>query len=107
MTTKNYQITWSPQANNDLQNIHFYIKYYLKETNIADNLIKKLLNSILDLSYFPEKYKRIIYPHNETRNIRKMSVNNYIVIYEVNKTLGQIFILHIFSSSQNYLNKLY
>lgn len=40
MTTKNYQITWSPQANNDLQNIHFYIKYYLKETNIADNLIK-------------------------------------------------------------------
>ena len=69
MTSKNYQITWSPQIHNDLQNIHFYIKYYLKEINIADNLIKKLLNSILDLSYFPEKYKRIIYPHNETRNI--------------------------------------
>ncbi len=81
---KNYKITWSPKAYKDLQNIHFYIEYYFKEKNIANNIVKKLLNSILDLSYLPEKYVKIQNFTNKTKNIRKMLVNNYTVIYEVN-----------------------
>lgn len=106
MSMKKYKITWSPKAHNDLQNIHFYIKYYLKEKTTANNVVKKLLNSISNLSYSPEKYIKIQYFDNKKKNIRKMLVDNYLVIYEVNNKFEQVFILHIFHCSQNYFNLL-
>lgn len=104
--TNKYNITWSPKAYRDLENIYTYIKYYLKEKSTADNVVKKILNSISNLSYFPEKYLRIENIGTIGRNIRKMPVSNYIIIYEINNTSRQIFILHIFHNSQNYINKL-
>lgn len=104
--TNEYNITWSPKAYNELQNIHTYIKYYLKAKITADNLVKKILDSISNLSYFPEKYLRIKNIDIIERNIRKMPVSNYIIIYEIDNTSRQIFILHIFHNSQNYINKL-
>lgn len=81
---KKYKIIWSPKAKQDLQNIHFYIKYYLKEENTANNIIKKILNLISDLCYLPEKYMKIQSSKYKNENIRKMPVGNYIVIYKVN-----------------------
>lgn len=88
---KKYKITWSPKAHKDLLNIHFYIEYYLKEKNTADNMIKKLLNSVLDLNYLPEKYMKIQNFDDQTKNIRKMPVNNYTVIYEVHNNTRTSF----------------
>lgn len=81
---KKYKIIWSPKAYKDLENIHYYIEYYLKEKNIANNIVKKILDSIANLSYLPEKYIKIQYLEDETKNMRKMKVDNYIVIYEIN-----------------------
>lgn len=80
---KKYKITWSPNANKDLENIHFYIEYYLQEKNTANNVVKKLLKSILNLSYSPEKYVKIQDFDDKTKNIRRMPVDNYSIIYEV------------------------
>ena len=79
----NYQIIWSPKAYKDLQNIYTYITQNLKEKNIANNLIKKLLNSISSLNYLPERYVRILYPISNNKNLRKFTIDNYIVVYEV------------------------
>ena len=99
-----YKIIWSPNAKEELEGIHFYIKYYLKEKNIADKIVKNILNQVLNLQYSPERYSRILY--NKNRNIRRLLVKKYVIIYEVDNNTGQVFILHIFHSSQNYLNKI-
>ena len=78
-----YKIIWSPKAYDDLQNIHAYITYKLKEKHIANNVIKKILNSIASLNYLPEKYIRIYKSDPKAKNWRKLAIDNYIVIYEV------------------------
>lgn len=81
---KKYKIIWSPHARDDLRNIKYYIKNYLKEKNTANNVVKRILNSILDLSYLPEKHVKVQIFNEKTNNIRKMPITNYLVIYEVN-----------------------
>ena len=68
-----------------MQNIHFYIEYYFKENNIAGKIVNKILNAISNLSYLPEKYVKLEDWKDKTKNVRKMRVNNYIIIYEVDK----------------------
>ena len=82
---KIYKIIWSPKARNDLQNIHFYIEYYFKEKSIAKKIVNRILNYISNLSYLPEKYVKLEDWKDKTKNVRKMKVNNYIIIYEVDK----------------------
>jgi len=80
-----YRIIWSPEAKEELDNIHFYIEHYIKEKNLADNIIRKLLTTISNLNYLPEKFEKIQIFKNKTKNVRKMIVNNYVVIYEIQK----------------------
>lgn len=79
-----YRIIWSPKSIQDLNNIYFYICYNLTKPQIAKNITKIILNSINTLSYLPERYVKI---HNisTNKNIRKLIIHNYIVIYEVDK----------------------
>lgn len=83
-----------------------YLKYTLDEELIANRLYKKVIKEISSLNFMPERYSKINITYNKTRNLRKVLIDNYIVIYEVNNNTGQVFILHIFHSSQDYLSKL-
>ena len=61
----------------------------------------KIKNTISNLFYFPEQYPKI---ENDTSdNIRKIVIDNYIIIYQVKKDARQVFLLHIFHYKQNYL----
>lgn len=104
--TNKYKIIWSPKSYKDLQNIYDHIAYYFKEKRIANNMTKKILNSILSLEYYPERYTSIVNYKDKIKKLRKLVVNKYVVIYEVNNNTRQVFILHIFHCNQNYLNKL-
>ena len=92
----NYKIIWSPKAYDDLQNIYTYIAYHLKEKHIANNLIKKILNSISNLNYLPERYIKLYKSNPKAKNLRKLQVNNYVVIYEVkHNTRANIYFTYI------------
>ena len=82
---RKYKIIWSPNAYKDLQNIYSYIKYCLKEKNIANKTVQKILYSISSLNYFPERYIKLKSSKFEIRNIRKMYTYKYNIIYEVNE----------------------
>ena len=90
----------------ELSNIIHYLKHELKELLIAKEFYDLVIKRTLTLSFMPERHSRIYSFNNISRNLRKIYIGNYIVIYEVNNDLKKVFLLHIFHNSQNYFNKL-
>lgn len=86
-----YKITWSPHTKEELNKIYSYISYYLQEPNIANNLLKKILCSISSLEYFPERYLKIYNYKSKSKNLHRLLVNKYIIIYEVNNSTRTSF----------------
>ena len=100
------KFTARPSANfkEELKNIIYHIRVRLKEPLVTEKLYNNVVKKIYSLTFMPERYARIYNSKDKTRNIRKLPVNNYLIIYEINKNTGQVFILHIFHCSQDYFN---
>ena len=96
LTTSNFEI--------EFQKIFYYINFNLKEPLVARKFYSKIISSITSLNYFPERYPKFSDFKNHDSNIRKLIVDKYIIIYQVKNDSRQIFILHIFHCSQNYLS---
>jgi len=77
-----YSINITPTFANELEGIYKYMVDNLKAPNIADKFNKKVKNSIFNLTYFPERFSKILISNKD--NLRKIIVDNYIIIYEVN-----------------------
>lgn len=67
----------------ELSNIIHYIKDTLKAPIIADNLYENILQKISSLNFMPERYTKISDYKIKNKKLRKLIVNNYVVIYEV------------------------
>lgn len=79
---KKYNIIWSQEFKEELESIYNYICNKLKEKDIADNLYNQIINQIFSLKYYRERYQRLTIEKYE--NIRRLIVNNYIIIYKIN-----------------------
>ena len=79
-------------------------KYNIKTTKAFEEELLDIYSYIVE--YLPERYSRIFKSKFKNRNLRKLLINNFVIIYEVRNDTYQIFILHIFNKYQNYLNKL-
>lgn len=102
-----YLIVGSESFEFELQKIYNYTLFYLKEPTIAKNLYYKIITSLYSLQSFPERYPKLTnYSSQKNLNIRKLLIENYIILYEVDNILNQVYILHIFHGTQNYLNLL-
>lgn len=101
-----YTILPTASFKKELNEIVYYLKNKLEEPKIAKRFYKNVIKNMNSLSFMPERYKRIEEVYNRKKNLRRMLVNNYVIIYEVKKDISQVFILHIFHGSQNYLEKL-
>lgn len=83
--TLNNNFTVFPTATfkKEFLNIFNYIKYNLKEPLTADRFYKTVLQEISTLNFMPERYIRIFYPGSKNKNLRKFTIDNYVIIYEV------------------------
>lgn len=82
---KKYKIIWSKMFKLELKKIYNYILLNFNEPLIAQNFYSNIITSLYSLTAFPERYPNIIYYQNRKKlNIRKLFVENYIIIYEVN-----------------------
>lgn len=92
MSTKKYKIIKTDTFTLELDNIISYIFFNLKEPNIAKRKYKKINQKIHTLEQSPERCPLV---HGCKGNIRKLIVNNYIVIYETKKdTRANIYITY-------------
>ena len=98
-----YIIKITPSFEEELKSIYTYIELKLKEPNTAKILFNKIINKIYSLETYPERYIKVSINSDKTRNIRKLIFEKYVIIYEIDNQNGQIFILHIFHNTQNYL----
>lgn len=80
---KQYQIKQTPMFEQELEDIYRYLTIKLKEPNIAINFYKKVMKKIYSLKCLPERYARIYDFRNKSRDLRKLFINDYIVIYEI------------------------
>ncbi len=100
----NYSVYLTESFEEEFRNIIFYIHSILKEPIISQKIYIKILNHLYSLNTFPERYPRI--ENLKNLNIRKLHIDNYIVIYEIANNSKEIFVLHIFHYNQNYFNIL-
>lgn len=76
-----YTINLTPTFAKELDKIYKYMVYNLKIPNTANKFNKKIKKSIFSLTCFPERFSKILISNNN--NLRKLIVDNYIIIYEI------------------------
>ncbi|MBO5478940.1 MAG: type II toxin-antitoxin system RelE/ParE family toxin [Clostridia bacterium] len=79
-----YHILPTVTFKEELEEIIYYVKRKLKEPLVAKRFYNDVIKEINSLAFMPDRCKQIEGMHDETRILRKTSVNNYIIIYEVN-----------------------
>lgn len=98
---KEYKITLTGQFLEELDiSLYFFQSYMTRR-----KLYKEMRNIVASLSIFPERYSKIT-ENFKTENIRKLPINKFVVIYEVDNSKDEVNILHIFSQKQDYLNQI-
>jgi len=101
---KKYNVYLTKTFKEELRNIIKYINNSLKEPNISKKLHSKIIYSIYSLETFPFRFSKL--NNSSIINVRKMKIGKYIVIYHINSLNNTVYILHIFHTSQNYLDKI-
>lgn len=90
-----YSIITTNTFKYELKNIYHYIYYILKEPLLADNFYKTVINEISSLKFMPERYMKIL-NKNRQRNLRRLPINKYVVIYEINNnTRSSLHLTHL------------
>ena len=80
------------------------ILYFFPNSNLLKRkMYYEIKNIVSTLSIFPERYMKL---KNDKKNIRKLIVNKFIIIYKVDNINEKVYILHIFSEKQDYYNLL-
>lgn len=76
-----YKIELTKQANIDLRNIYEYIAFTLLEPEIAARQLDRIEKGILSLDDMPERFKVFEKEPWNSRGLRQMPVDNFIVFY--------------------------
>ncbi len=86
-----YKIT--PLAYEDMEQALSYIAETLHSPKASKDLFGAIMASIDNICAFPEAYSNCFEYDIYDESIRKIVVNNYIMVYEVKEELKQINIL--------------
>ena len=95
---KEYNVNVTNQFLEELNEIlYFFPNSYLYKRK----LYYEVRNIVSTLTIFPERYAKL---NDKEKDIRKLIINKFIIIYNVDNINNQVYILHIFSEKQDYFN---
>ena len=97
----NYKVYIRKAAKNDIADIYNYVKYSLQSPDAAMNIVEKIEESIMDLNFMPERFEMLGMEGSNYKNIRKLIVKNYIIVYKVIKKDYRVDVLRVFYSKRN------
>lgn len=86
-----------------MEKTYLYIRNQLKSKIAADRFIHKIKKETEDLSYCARSYYLIHQTKNDQKEKRRLVVNNFIIIYEINLVSQEVYLLHLFYYRKNNL----
>lgn len=101
-----YKIKFTDKCLNDIDEACQYIADKLKAENTANKLRIKIVDSVKGLSRFPEMYAKTDKLDRVKRSYRRISIDNYILLYTIDKENKIVYISHMYYGGRNYLEGL-
>ena len=98
-----YEIEFTEGARDEIKTIYEYISKNLLNEDAAKRLMRKMRKNIMNLAKSPEIYVKIEKKDRLKRNFRRMVVDNFIVLYTIDKYKKTIYISHMYYGKKNYL----
>jgi len=90
-----YDISMTPQAQNDLRSIFEYIAFDLQSPQNAAGQLDRLEKSIDSLDEMPERFRVYDKEPWRNRNLHIMPVDNYLVFYVPNAEENVVTIIRV------------
>ena len=106
MDSNKYEVILTEKAKVELREIYDYISKSLMAETAANKLYNKIKESILRLEDFPESSSVIEYYNKKKYQYRKLIINNYIVVYRIDKENRKVYIVRIIFGKRNYINEI-
>lgn len=101
-----YKVEFTEECRNEIKKIYSYIKDNLCNEIAAQKLMNKLEEYVSDLSYSPRIYAEIDKYKGTKKVYRRMVVNKYVVLYNIDEENKKVNIAHMFYGGSDYINKI-
>ena len=101
-----YEIEVSEQADSDLRGIFEYIAFELQAPENASGQLERLEEQILSLDTIPERYRKYEKEPWETRGLRVLPVDNYVILYIPDSDKKVVTILRVMYARRDIGNQL-
>ena len=101
-----YRIQVTIQAKEDLIAIYEYIAIELLSPEYASGQIDRIESAILDLEEMPFRYRLFSTEPWNSKGVRIMSVDHYVVIYIPDKNAGTVTVLRVMYGGRDIKKQL-
>ena len=98
-----YRLVITELAHEDLDNIVSYIAVQLDNSMAAASLLDEVERCYGFLKSNPLMYERCHDARLEKEGYRKVTINNYVLVYKVDETSKTVIIYRFFYGAQNYI----
>ena len=101
-----YGVEVSEQADSDLREIFEYIAFELQSPEIASRQLNRLEKHILSLDTMPKCYQKYEKEPWNSRGLRVLPVDNYVVLYIPDSNKKVVTILRVMYAGRDIDNQL-
>ena len=98
---KKWDVQLSEQAENDLDDIYRYIAESLIEPAVAWRQIERIRRAVFSLDELPERGSYFPQEPWRSRGVKRLYVDNYCILYEINDATDTVGVIAILYSKRN------
>ena len=106
MQNMEYKVKFTEKCLEDIEEACQYIEEKLKAENTANRFKIKIKDSVKGLSTSPEMYAKVEKLDRVKRVYRKIPIDNYVLLYIVDKENEIVYLSHMYYGGRNYLEGL-
>ena len=86
-----YTVHLTPSFESELEKIYRYLRFNLNNPSVAQKFYNIIIKKAYSLQQYPERHSKILGFKLENKNLRKLPIKNYIIIYEVDNNTRSSF----------------
>ncbi|HWQ72108.1 MAG TPA: type II toxin-antitoxin system RelE/ParE family toxin [Desulfitobacteriaceae bacterium] len=99
---KRYNLAIAEAAEADLEEIADYISHELKEPETALKQLTRIEEAMTTLEELPERYSLVQDKYLAAKGIRKLPIDNYLIFYNINKSINTINIARVLHERRDW-----